>query len=181
LRIPTSDGVARATGLEVELHYLSRVRWELDFALGLLDTEYLDIGDPPTNGTGLQPGIPFQFAPDKSYSLGMHYQWPLTNGGTLLASASYGWMGAYQRAAAADFQSKNPDGSSKLEPAYGILNARIVYEPPHTNWKLSLFGKNLTNQWYVNGGLDVGRYEGYDAATIGRPRELGIGIQFVFD
>lgn len=181
LRIPTSDGVARSTGLEVELHYLSRTRWELDFALGLLDTQYLDIGNPPTNATGLQPGIPFQYAPNTSYSLGMRYHWPLTNGATLLATANYGWMGAYQRAAANDFQSKNPDGSSKLEPAYGILNARIVYGPPHMNWKLSLFGKNLTNQWYVNGGLDVGRYEGYDAATIGRPRELGVGIQFTFD
>ena len=62
--VPTSDGVAATSGLEVELFYVPGERWELDFSLGLLDSEYLDIGDPPANRTGLQPGIPLQYAPE---------------------------------------------------------------------------------------------------------------------
>jgi hypothetical protein len=49
---------------------------------------------------------------------------------------------------------------------------------------LSLFGTNLTNEWYVNGGFDAGgvlAHAGYDLATIGRPRELGLGVRFMFD
>jgi iron complex outermembrane receptor protein len=180
LRIPTSDGVAEATGFELDLSLLLGELWALDLGLGLLDTEYIDIGDPPPNGTGLQPGIPFQYAPEASATLGVRYRRPLAKG-ELTFAADYGWMGEYERAAASDFQTKSADGTARMEPAYGIFNARVVYRPASGNWQLSLFGKNLTNEWYVNGGIDVGRYEAYDFATIGRPRELGAGLRLCFD
>jgi iron complex outermembrane receptor protein len=179
--ILSSDGVAAATGLEVELFYSSGERWQLDFALGLLHSEYRDIGDPAANGTGLQPGIPFAYAPDTSYSLGARYRWPLGRGAELLFAGNYGWMDEYQRASENQFQSKNPDGSDKPEPAYGVLNARIVYQPRSRNWQLSLFGTNLTNEWYVNGGFDNRTQTGFDSAQIGRPREVGLGLRLVFE
>jgi iron complex outermembrane receptor protein len=177
----TSDGVAQARGLELELFYLPGERWELDFALGLLDTEYVDIGDPPANGTGLQPGIPFAYAPETTYSLGARYRWPLGNGGELLFAGDYGWMDEYQRESASQNQTKNPDGSNNPEAAYGILNARVVYQPASRNWQLSLFGTNLTNEWYVNGGTDQSSLFGVDWGIIGRPREIGVGLKFVFE
>ena len=48
-------------------------------------------------------------------------------------------------------------------------------------WQVSLFGTNLTNEWYVNGGIDTGLFWGYDFGTVGRPREVGVGLRFVFD
>jgi iron complex outermembrane receptor protein len=179
--ILTDDGLAKATGLELELSYLPGERWRIDLALGLLDTEYLEVGDPPANGTGLQPGIPFMYAPDTSYSVSLRYRWPLAGGGELLFAGDYGWMDDYERALASEYQPRNADGSNKLEPAYGLLNARIVYAPARSHWGLSLFGTNLTNEWYVNGGLDTGLAWGYDFGTIGRPREVGVGVQFLFD
>jgi len=181
IAIPTDDGVADASGAEVELEYLAGERWDLSFALGLLDTEYVEIGVPPANGTGLQPGIPFAFAPRSSYSLGVSYRLPLDAGGELLLRGDYGWMDEYERSVAAEYQRKNADGSNLPEPAYGLLNARIVYTPARANWQLSLFGTNLTNEWYVNGGFDLGFAWGYGPATIGRPRELGVGMRFTFD
>ena len=65
-------------------------------------------------------------------------------------------MDDYEPAVAADFQSKNPDGSNKPEPAFGLWNARFVYTPARGDWRLWLFGTNLTNEWYVNGGFDLG-------------------------
>ncbi len=179
--IPTDDGVAAASGAEFELAYVAGERTEIDFALGLLDTEYLEIGEPPANGTGLQPGIPFAFAPDTSYSLGVQHRLPLASAGEMLFRVDYSWMDDYERAVAADFQSKNPDGSNAPEPAYGLLNARIVFTPAQGNWRLSLFGTNLTNEWYVNGGFDLGPAWGYAPALIGRPREAGVGVQFAVD
>ncbi len=82
---------------------------------------------------------------------------------------------------AAELQTKNADGSSKPEPAYGILNAQIVYRPAARPWEVSLFGTNLTDEWYVNGGYDVGLFVGFDFGTIGRPREVGVGVRFTFD
>ena len=179
--IVTSDGVAQARGLELELIYAANDRWDFDLALGLLDTEYLDIGDPPPNGTGLQPGIPFAYAPELSYALGTRYRWPLGGSGELLFVGNYGWMDEYQREAANQFQSKNPDGSDKPEPSYGILNARVIYQPASRNWQVSLFGTNLTNEWYVNGGVDLRTLSGIDSAIIGRPREVGGDLKLVFD
>ncbi|HMB73574.1 MAG TPA: TonB-dependent receptor, partial [Gammaproteobacteria bacterium] len=174
--VPTSDGVADASGFEFELAYLPGERWELDFALGLLDTEYIDIGDPPANGSGLQPGIPFQYAPEVSFSLSARYRWPLASGARLLIAGNYGWMDEYQRSSSAEFQNTNPDGSDQSEPSYGLLNTRVVYSPADADWQLSVFGTNLTDEWYVNGGLDTGLFWGYDFATIGRPREVGVGF-----
>jgi iron complex outermembrane receptor protein len=54
-RVPTSDGVAKSEGLEVEAHYLPAERWQVDLAAAILDTEYLDVGDPPPNGSGSSP------------------------------------------------------------------------------------------------------------------------------
>jgi hypothetical protein len=44
-----------------------------------------------------------------------------------------------------------------------------------------LFGTNLTNEWYVNGGFDAGSIGGFDHGTVGRPREVGVGASFAFD
>jgi outer membrane receptor protein involved in Fe transport len=110
----------------------------------------------------------------------VRYRLPLAAGEVSFAS-SYGWMNDYERALANDIQSRNADGSRRPEPAYGIWNARIDYRPSNRNWRLSLFGTNLTDEWYVNGGIDIGLYEGYDFGTIGRPREIGLGAQIVFN
>lgn len=178
--LPTDDGVAEASGLEVEMFYLPGERWELSFGLGLLDTEYLAIGDPPPNGSGLQPGTPFAYAPETSYSLGVRYRLPLTAGAELLLAGDYGWMDDYERASGNEVQVKNPDGSPKPEPGYGLLNARIVYQPPNRSWQVALFGTNLTDEWYVNGGVNATAFIGVDNGTIGRPRELGASVQFTF-
>jgi iron complex outermembrane receptor protein len=180
IAIPSSDGAAEANGLELELFYLAGERWELDFALGLLDAEYVNIGDPPANGTGLQPGIPLPFAPDSSFSLGVRYRWPLASGAQLLFAGNYGWMDDYERGTANHEQLKNPDGSNKPEPAYGLLNARVVLELAGGAWQVSLFGTNLTDEWYVNGGNDFSSnfLFGFDRATIGRAREVGIGAEY---
>jgi iron complex outermembrane receptor protein len=176
--ISSSDGVADVDGLELELFYLPGERWELDLALGFLDAEYVDIGTPPANGTGLQPGIPLPYAPDTSLSIGVKYRWPLANGTELLFVGNYGWMDEYERATANQEQTKNPDGSHKPEPAYGVVNARVVLELDDGAWQVSLFGTNLTDEWYVNGGNDFGFLFGFDRATIGRPREVGVGFEY---
>jgi iron complex outermembrane receptor protein len=106
---------------------------------------------------------------------------PLAQSGSLLFVGNYGWMDEYQRGSGNEQQPKNPDGSDKPEPAYGVLNARVIYEPADGNWQLSVFGTNLTNEWYVNGGIDARGLTGYDFGTIGRPREVGVGLRFVFD
>jgi hypothetical protein len=36
-------------------------------------------------------------------------------------------------------------------------------------------------EWYVNGGVEVAGFYGYDFGTIGNPREIGASVRFTFE
>ena len=67
-----------------------------------------------------------------------------------------------------------------LARAFGLVGARVVYDPPSENWRLSVFGTNLSNEKYLNSGMVSGAFS-VDAATVGRPREVGASLQIYFD
>jgi iron complex outermembrane receptor protein len=179
--VNTSEGLAEATGWEFEVVWAPTDRLRLTGGIGMIDAKYLDIGDPdPTGVNGIQPGSPFAYAPDNSASLSINYDVPLSNGGNLRLVGQYGWMDEYSRDPANQRTPIDANGNYILEPAYGILNARIVLEPPDRNWSLSVWGRNLTDEWYVNGGFDTRTVWGYDFSVIGRSREVGVGLGFTF-
>ena len=76
--------------------------------------------------------------------------------------------------------------------AFGILDASINYETE--SWRISLFGKNLTDEAYFMHSVDVGgAYNStptstapiylpptWSFATINRPRYFGVEAQFKF-
>lgn len=167
----TSSGLARVTGWEHELIYAPNSLWRLNFTLALLDTEYLDVGDPEVSP--LRIGDEFAYAPDVSYTIGVQRYLNLPSGAELTFRADYGWKDEYQKDSAPDRQSPEP------EPAYGLLNARVVYGFPNRDWRLSLFGRNLTDEYYESGGI-VANSVGAEFVTLGRPREYGLSFDFTF-
>ena len=66
------------------------------------------------------------------------------------------------------------------QEAFGLVGARLAYEPPTANWRLSVFGTNLNNEKYLNSGMVSGAFS-VDAATVGHPREAGASLQIFFD
>ncbi len=63
---------------------------------------------------------------------------------------------------------------------FGLVNARFAYTPPEGNWRLAIFGTNLTDEAYLTSGfLSTGTTQ--DLATIGRPREAGASFEFFFE
>jgi outer membrane receptor protein involved in Fe transport len=157
----------------------------LNAGLGLIDTEYIQAGvltGPPGQAsiTGNYPGAPFAYAPDESYALGAQYDIPMPNGGRILLVGNYGYRGDYARDAAYQRTFIDQNGNPVLEPAYGILNARFVYEPAAQNYSVELWGKNLTDELYVNGGFDTRDIWGYDFSIVGRSREVGVSLTFTF-
>ena len=62
----------------------------------------------------------------------------------------------------------------------GTVNARLTYRPAAGNWNVSLFGTNLTDEYAINSGFFHGIW-GYDFATVARPREAGVALNFQFD
>lgn len=165
--ITTNAAAGRAKGLEVELIVAPSDRWRFDLAFGLLDAAYTEVG----NALEITLETPFGQAPEKSYSIGIQSNLVLGNGGRLTSRLDYGWLDEHwaQRAAAVQ----------ALEPAYGLLNAHIGYDFASENYRLALFGTNLSDEYYLNSRLSW-REVGVDAATVGRPREVGLRLQASF-
>jgi len=147
--------IAQASGAEFSLTYLPSERWLINFGLGLIDTNWLDLGDIDPSGNGIQPGSPFAYAPESSYSLGVTYDMPLSNGGHVMFVGQYGWQDEYVRDPAAQRTPVDANGNFIMEPSYGILNGRLVYEPAGADWTVALWGRNLTDEYYINGGFDT--------------------------
>jgi iron complex outermembrane receptor protein len=175
----SGEGAGTADGFEFEVVYLPTDRLQLNFGLGLIDTNYIQAGF--FDGvTGNFPGAPFAYASDTSGMVGATYDMPLPNGGHIILVGNYGYMDDYARDAAYQRTLVDENGNPVLEPAYGIFNARFVYEPADRNYSVELWGKNLTDEQYVNGGFDTRDIWGYDFSIVGRSREVGVSLGFEF-
>lgn len=63
------------------------------------------------------------------------------------------------------------------EPSYTTLSARAAWQPRDSRFKLSLWGKNLTDERYSKTTFMV---ELYDGASYARPRTYGVGVEYAF-
>lgn len=161
-------GSADVSGLEIELVYRPTDNLLFDGNFGWLNTEYTDTG----TSQDIQIGDTFQQAPKLTYSVGAQYDADLENGGSALIRLDYAYTDSYVRSRERQRQTG--------QDAFGLVNARVSYSPPDNNWRLALFGTNLTDVAYLNSGfLSTGTTQ--DLATIGRPREIGLSLEFFFD
>jgi len=175
----SADGGGVADGFEFELTYAATERLRFDVNLGTLDTAYTARGFyDGTNGIG--PNTPFAYSPENTASLGVQYDIPTSNGGSWLLAGNYGWRDEYTRDAANQRTPVDANGNYIMEPSYGVLNARVVYTPSAGNWSATVWGTNLNDSQYVNGGFDTRFVWGYDFSVIGRAREVGVGLNVSF-
>jgi iron complex outermembrane receptor protein len=168
----TSDGAAEVKGAEAEIIWFPTDQLSFNFSGGWLKTKYTDIGDPNAASQTLAFGARFAFAPTWSYSIGTQYDVSLSNQGNLTVRVDYGWQGDYERDPSVTRHRLKP------EPAYGLLNLRTRYTSS-ANWSISLWGKNLTNEHYVDGGF-VSAGLGFSLDTVGPPREYGVTVDVDF-
>ena len=175
----SADGTGTARGWELETVWAATARLTLSFGLGLIDTNYTEPGDFDGVSGNLASG-PFAYAPEESGTIGAQYEIPTAKGGRFLLVGNYGYIGDYARDAAYQRTLVDENGNPYLEPAYGILNTRFVYEPAAGNYSVELWGKNLTDELYINGGFDTRDNWGYDFSVVGRSREVGLGLSFTF-
>jgi len=176
----SGDGAGTADGWEFEVIWAATDRLTLNAGIGLIDTNYIQAG--VFNGvTGNYPGAPFAYAADESGTIGANYDIPLSNGGHILLVGNAGYTGPYARDAAYQRTQIDPVTLKPvLEPSYTILNTRFVYEPSDRKYSVEIWGKNLLDELYVNGGFDTRDTWGYDFSVVGRSREVGVGLSFTF-
>jgi iron complex outermembrane receptor protein len=137
-------------GYEVELTATPVERLMLNFSLGQNEYENTNNDPGPTNFTYIAPGYLFQ--PEFNSSFGVQYNFQFGNGGTLSPRLD------------AFYQSERHTGPANARPAaheitantcptqcipdYTTFNARITYQAPNGDWRLALWGTNITDEFY---------------------------------
>ena len=167
-------GLAELDGFELEGALRANDNFGINFGLGILDTEYTDVGN--ANPTQLQPGMEFNFAPELTYNIGLQWNGDFDNGGGIMARLDYGFIDDLETILDLRFRNTGT-GEGK---AYGLLSGRLQYTNPDNSWSAALYGTNLTNEFYRMGGFNAA-LAGVDQGYPGRPRELGVQLQMNFN
>lgn len=168
----TNAGEAEISGLEVEATLRTGGPFSMNFAFGLLDTAYTDVGLATTT---LALNSEFPFAPDTSYSVGFQWDNDLSSGASFLTRFDYGWIDDHET-----FRDKRFHFSRNGGKAYGLLSARFQYTAASGAWSAALYGRNLTDEYYREGGFNA-ILAGVDQGYVGRPREVGLQLTMDFD
>jgi iron complex outermembrane receptor protein len=59
-----------------------------------------------------------------------------------------------------------------------LTNGRITYVSPDTHWELAVFGKNLTDEDYVDYGVNLTSIFGLLELNVGAPRTVGVELTY---
>jgi iron complex outermembrane receptor protein len=153
---------ATMTGAELEFSWLATDALSLSATYSKLDAEYDEFVIP--GGDDFSDNK-LQTAPESSYSLAVDYEKPVA-GGTVLAGLSYTWQDDYFTGA-----SNVPEF---LIDSYGLLNARIGYAWSEEQWRVMLWGSNLSDEDFVR----IRGTSGAIAEYYGPPRTYGINFTY---
>ncbi len=163
-------GEADVKGLELDFVARPTANLTLNGAFGWLDSEIveLDAGSFP----GFVVGERLGRSPEISFSVGGQYSIDLPKGDRVDIRADYNWQD--------DFVTTTSIFSAVPVDSYGLLSARIAYVSPEDRWSIALFGTNLTDEFYINNGLNIDLPFGFVQIEPGRPREIGIRLEANF-
>lgn len=189
---------ATMTGVELELSALIGNNFKIDVSVGVLDADYDDFcadvngaeafpstptsncGGGVTQTTNLDdPGGAASYlvdtdlssseiarAPELNYSISATYDLPLKNGGNVVFNANYLWV---------DELTTDVSGNSVRDET-DLLDASISYEAPSGAYRISLYGKNLSDEIYVDSRTLVPPL--FDTRAVSSPKRYGIEFSF---
>jgi iron complex outermembrane receptor protein len=170
---------AEAEGLEFELTVAATENLMFNFNLGLLETQYVGITTPVP---GLTLNTEFSQAPETTGNVGVQYTARFGAGSTLVTRVDYSHSDQFWRSQIPNFRTEYYGLPGEFDEGgdYGLFNANLTFVPAQGNWELSVFGTNLTNEYYLNSGFFHSLWD-IDFATVGRPRETGVSLKVMFD
>ena len=153
---------ATMRGGEFEFSWLATDALALSATYSSLDAEYDEFVIP---GGDDFSGNKLQTAPESSYSLAIDYEKSVANG-AVLGGVSYTWQDKYFTGA-----SNVPEF---LIDSYGLLNARIGYAWSDDQWRVMLWGRNLSDEDFVR----IRGTSGAIAEYYGPPRTYGFSVTY---
>jgi iron complex outermembrane receptor protein len=117
----------------------------------------LDLNNDGIAETQSLTGHPAKETPKVSLNMSADYEYQLNSGGRLFAHTGASWIDKIQ------YQLLNDPLT--LEPSHWLVDASIGFESADRRWRVMLFGKNLTNEFYYG---NLGQTDGFIARSWAR-------------
>jgi iron complex outermembrane receptor protein len=135
-------------GFEWEGTWLVTDDFRIHSTLGYIDTDadeqVTDPDNPPPPAvTPLTPELTFSISPEYTFRLGS---------GTLTARADYSFRDDMYGEPSAD-----PGRFTQID-SRDLVNFDVTYEPADSDWRISAYGRNVTDERYDNARLNTGDY-----------------------
>ncbi|MDZ4372587.1 MAG: TonB-dependent receptor [Phenylobacterium sp.] len=203
--ITTNAGGLKTKGIEFDATFKVTPELTLRGAYAYVPTEFVDFAiqcnDRFTNPATIPgqctyisdqaPGVlqfnadgyPLIYSPKTSFNLGFDYVRPVLNDKLFSVTMNYSWRGKSYTAAA---------DPNSIMPSYGLLSANIGFGPEDGSWRVSAFGRNLLDKYFVSGifktPIDSGTAGSTPLSTIGyanipsieHSRTVGVKLEVAF-
>ncbi len=159
-----------AYGLDAELTWLVAEHLTAIGGLTLLQTEFgtfetSDAFGLPTN----RQGDPFMYSPETTASLTLMYDRPVSDTLGFRSALSGRWQ--------SESTAGDPDDPQYDIDSYGVLNGSVGIYSLDDNWEVSVWGKNLTDEYYWQ---QIASNANVVLRFAGRPRTYGASLSYRF-
>jgi iron complex outermembrane receptor protein len=173
--VVANAGDAEVKGAELELVIVPIDRLSIDASASYLDFEYTRINPDaggPTRPTGPQFGMRPAYVPETKWSVGLQYEIPLGNLGSLTPRVDVSHQGEL-------FTNGANSATNRIE-SYTLSNARLTWRSDDNSWESSLEVTNLTDEYYFLTRFDQFTLTGITDGQPGRPREWAVTVKRKF-
>jgi outer membrane receptor protein involved in Fe transport len=164
---------ANIPGFEMDATLMPLEDFVLSASVGYVHARYdrfdlLDVNGDGRPDPDLAKGKQLLRAPDWTYAIQATYDYHLGDRGLITPRVAY------------SYTSKSPvnEGNTRWLSSYGLLDASLTYTAPNGAFKISAWGKNLTNKLYAL----TGSYSSFQGFTIYQspPRTYGVELAYTF-
>ena len=186
---PTADLInaqkATLNGFEMEMQATPIENLYLTASMGYIGGDYDEFTTVDTRLIGVAPNIVSEefindfgyldFAGGSNWSLHGAYEIPMNSGGLVTIGAGWSHRGD-------SYNTLKQYETSKQE-AFGLLDARIVWDLSNNKTSVALWGTNLNDKEYFRGALDLANGELINGSTTdkyGRPIGGDLGVTIIY-
>lgn len=162
----TNAGSLKTRGVEADLSFRVTPEFTLTGNVAYIPTEFTDYaiqcetgftnpGTPPGQCTYVPPGspagtapafnaagYPLVYAPEWTFGVSGNLDVPVGNSNSVTASATFNWRSETYGEVA---------DPNTINEGYGLLNGQIGYGAEDGSWRLSVWGRNLLDRYFVAG------------------------------
>lgn len=144
----------------------------LQGGLTYAETEYGEFNAAAAGASPRLPGNRLSFAPLWTGVLSATYERPI--------NARLEWRLNIGAKYLSEYNTGSDLNPLKKQDAYTLVDARVGIGSPRDSWALELWGKNITDEEYIQVGFDAPLQSGTIGAFLGDPRMYGATVRVKF-